>query len=193
MAGSLGAAGHHVPDNPIAARNTSRWPTGGGSLTRDEPPNGRGPEAEVIHGTSGPSATAEADLLRETERARLRALVAHDVKDAEQPHAHDFQFISPGAGAASNAGYLGGIASGSRDDRVWEPESLIDVPAELRRRLRQHFSEGQLVELAATFAWENFRARFNRAFGVRPVGYCAGGFCVLPEARRHRTASMPAP
>ena len=60
----------------------------------------------------------------------------------------------------------------------------VEVPADLRTRLRRHFTEAQLVELAATLAWENYRARFNRVFGVRPVGYSAGAFCVLPETRR---------
>jgi alkylhydroperoxidase family enzyme len=71
-------------------------------------------------------------------------------------------------------------------------DTPVEVPAEPRRR-RQHFGEGQPVGLAATLARENDRACFNRALGARPVGYCAGAFCVLPGARRHRPASMPAP
>ena len=56
-----------------------------------------------------------------------------------------------------------------------------DIPPELARRLREHFDEAQLVELAAAIAWENYRARFNRVFGVRPAGFSEGAFCVLPE------------
>jgi alkylhydroperoxidase family enzyme len=37
---------------------------------------------------------------------------------------------------------------------------------------RQHFSEAQLVELAAAVALENFRSKFNTAFGVEPQGFC---------------------
>jgi hypothetical protein len=38
------------------------------------------------------------------------------------------------------------------------------------------------VELAAAIAWENYRARFNRVFGVRPLGFSGeGAFCALPE------------
>ena len=48
-------------------------------------------------------------------------------------------------------------------------------------KLRQRFDEAQLVELAAAIAWKNYRARFNRVFGVRPVGFCEGAFCALPE------------
>lgn len=35
---------------------------------------------------------------------------------------------------------------------------------------RRHFSEEQLVELAATVAMENYRARLNRAFLVEAQG-----------------------
>jgi alkylhydroperoxidase family enzyme len=57
----------------------------------------------------------------------------------------------------------------------------VEVPPELSEKLRQRFDEAQLVELAAAVAWENYRARFNRVFGVRPVGFCEGAFCTLPE------------
>jgi hypothetical protein len=39
------------------------------------------------------------------------------------------------------------------------------------------------VELAASIAWENYRARFNRVFGVRSSGFSEGAFCALPERR----------
>jgi alkylhydroperoxidase family enzyme len=51
-----------------------------------------------------------------------------------------------------------------------------DVPDELFARLRRHFDEAQLVELAATAALENFRARFNRAFRIEPNSF----YCPLP-------------
>jgi len=56
-----------------------------------------------------------------------------------------------------------------------------DVPAELLARLHEKFDEAQLVELAAAIAWEQYRARFNRVFGVGPSGFSEGAFCVLPE------------
>ena len=56
-----------------------------------------------------------------------------------------------------------------------------DIPPELMERLREHFDEKQLVELAAAIAWENYRARFNRVFGVRSSGFSEGAFCVLPQ------------
>ena len=36
-------------------------------------------------------------------------------------------------------------------------------------------------------AWENHRARTNRALGVREVGFSDGAFCALPE---HRSGGM---
>ncbi len=57
----------------------------------------------------------------------------------------------------------------------------VEPPPELLNELRRCFDEAQLVELAAAVAWENYRARFNRVFGVRPVGFCEGAFCALPE------------
>lgn len=56
-----------------------------------------------------------------------------------------------------------------------------EVPVELRAALLEHLSPGQLAELAATIAWENHRARLNRAFGVRAAGFSDGAFCALPE------------
>ena len=43
-------------------------------------------------------------------------------------------------------------------------------------RLREHFSEPQIVELTAAIALENFRSKFNPALGVE-----AQGFCLLPR------------
>lgn len=56
-----------------------------------------------------------------------------------------------------------------------------DISAELRARLDARFSEKQLVELAAYVAWENYRGRFNRVFGVRPAGFSDGASCAVPE------------
>jgi alkylhydroperoxidase family enzyme len=56
-----------------------------------------------------------------------------------------------------------------------------DVPAELRERLLAGLTPAQLAELASTIAWENHRARLNRALGVEAMGFTAGGFCALPE------------
>ena len=41
-----------------------------------------------------------------------------------------------------------------------------DVSDELYARLRNQFSEEQLMQLAAQIAFENYRARWNRLFNV---------------------------
>jgi alkylhydroperoxidase family enzyme len=43
-------------------------------------------------------------------------------------------------------------------------------------RVREHFSEPEIVELTAAAALENFRSKFNTALGIE-----AQGFCVLKE------------
>src|SRR5919206_3124179 len=54
----------------------------------------------------------------------------------------------------------------------------VERDEDLMAALRRHFDEAQLVELVAAIAWENYRARFNIPFGVKPVGYSDGAFCV---------------
>jgi alkylhydroperoxidase family enzyme len=56
-----------------------------------------------------------------------------------------------------------------------------NVPKELFNSLREHFNPQQMVELTAAIAWENFRARFNRGFGIEAEGFSAAG-AVCPVA-----------
>jgi alkylhydroperoxidase family enzyme len=53
-------------------------------------------------------------------------------------------------------------------------DALADTPSNvsdaLYAELRQHFTEEQLIELAAAAAQENFRARYNRVFEVGSDG-----------------------
>ena len=39
-------------------------------------------------------------------------------------------------------------------------------------RLKRHFSEEEIVELAAIIALENFRSKFNPVFAVESQGFC---------------------
>ncbi len=66
----------------------------------------------------------EADILRATERERLRALVAADVAQARQLHADDFQLINPLGGVLTKEQYLGGIGSGQLNYLFWEPDAI---------------------------------------------------------------------
>ena len=66
-------------------------------------------------------------------------------------------------------------------------DALADTPSnvsdELYAELRKHFSEEQLMELAANAALENYRARFNRVFDVGSDGlYRKGLHFKLPRA-----------
>ena len=53
-------------------------------------------------------------------------------------------------------------------------DAMADTPSnvsnELFAELRRYFSEEQLIELAASAALENFRARYNRVFDVGSDG-----------------------
>jgi alkylhydroperoxidase family enzyme len=56
----------------------------------------------------------------------------------------------------------------------------VEVPDELFSQLKQKFSEAQLVELTAAIAWENYRARFDHAFGIESEGFSEGSYCAVP-------------
>ena len=78
-------------------------------------------------------------------------------------------------------------------DRFDETERLVidyaaamtatpaEIPDELFDALRARFDERQLVELTSVIALENYRARFNWAFGIGSQGFTEGGACALPE------------
>ncbi len=51
--------------------------------------------------------------------------------------------------------------------------------------LKQHFSDEELVELAAVIALENFRSKFNPVFGIEP-----NGFCPLPKVQEAAAAAV---
>lgn len=59
-------------------------------------------------------------------------------------------------------------------------QTPVEVPEMLFAKLGEQFSETQLVELTATLAWENYRARFDHAFGVEAEGFSEGSYCALP-------------
>jgi AhpD family alkylhydroperoxidase len=68
------------------------------------------------------------------------------------------------------------------DFAVGMTRTPVDVSDELFAALREHFDEAQLVELANEIALENYRARFNWAFGIGSQDFTDGSFCVRPEA-----------
>ncbi len=62
-------------------------------------------------------------------------------------------------------------------------QTPVEVPDELFAALRQHFDPRQMVELTSAIAWENYRARFDHAFGIEAEGFSTGAVCVLPARR----------
>jgi alkylhydroperoxidase family enzyme len=51
-------------------------------------------------------------------------------------------------------------------------------------RLKEHFTDEELVELAAVIALENFRSKFNPVFAVE-----ANNFCPLPQVKEAADAA----
>ena len=85
-----------------------------------------------------------------------------------------------------------------RDVPVWrqsdvytEPERVVleyaetasstpaEVSADLAARLHEHFSEEEIVELAAWVALENYRSRFNAGLGLKSQGFSDS--CQVPQ------------
>ena len=64
--------------------------------------------------------------------------------------------------------------------------SPVEVPDELFAQLAEQLDEPELVELTNIIALENYRARFNWAFGIAGQGFSEGSFCVPPEQRPSR-------
>ena len=67
------------------------------------------------------------------------------------------------------------------DYAVEMTKTPVEVPDALFAALRGQFDEAQLVELTAAIAWENYRARFDHAFGIGAQGFSEGAWCPLPE------------
>jgi alkylhydroperoxidase family enzyme len=57
----------------------------------------------------------------------------------------------------------------------------VEIDLDNFEALKRLLTDGALVEVVATIAWENYRARFNRAFDISVQGFSEGAFCVLPE------------
>lgn len=56
----------------------------------------------------------------------------------------------------------------------------VEVSDALFSRLREKFTEPQLVELTSAIAWENYRARFDHACGIEGENFTEGAVCALP-------------
>ena len=63
------------------------------------------------------------------------------------------------------------ILSGRERAAIEYAEEMSKTPVrvsdELFERLKKHFSNEQIVELSASIAYENYRARFNHALDIK--------------------------
>jgi alkylhydroperoxidase family enzyme len=59
-------------------------------------------------------------------------------------------------------------------------QTPVEVSAAFFARLREKFTDPQLVELTSAIAWENYRARYDHAFGVESENFSEGAVCALP-------------
>jgi hypothetical protein len=100
--------------------------------------------------TADQDPSPEPELIRETERARLRALVEGDIETAGRLHATEFQLIAPIGMALSKNDYLGAIASGQIKYLAWEPGPIA---------VRYHHSHAVI----------RYRARLEVVFGGHKV------------------------
>jgi AhpD family alkylhydroperoxidase len=71
-------------------------------------------------------------------------------------------------------------------------QTQVEISEDLFARLREHFDDAQLVELTASIAIENFRARFNNALDVTPAGFSEGMYCPLPEKSAEKESGKAA-
>jgi alkylhydroperoxidase family enzyme len=59
-------------------------------------------------------------------------------------------------------------------------QTPVDVPDALFVELHQYLDPRQMVELTSAIAWENYRARFDHAFGIESGGFSTVAVCAVP-------------
>lgn len=59
-------------------------------------------------------------------------------------------------------------------------QTPVAVSDDLFARLQENFNDAELVELTSAIAWENYRSRFNHAFGIEAENFSEGAVCALP-------------
>ena len=73
-------------------------------------------------------------------------------------------------------------------------DAMTHTPVEVTdasfARLRERFSEGQLVELTSAIAWENYRARFDHALGIEGENFAEGSVCAMPVRETELKAEL---
>lgn len=69
----------------------------------------------------------------------------------------------------------------------------ITVDDALWSRLREHYSDDEIVDLVHIVAWENYRSRFNIGLGLGPDGFNDGAACARPLTRDDATPVVTTP
>src|SRR5262245_10313289 len=69
----------------------------------------------------------------------------------------------------------------------------VDVSDELFAEIQRHFNPQQMVELTSAIAWENYRARFDHAFGIESEGFSDGAVCAMPARNAHHAIGVGPP
>ena len=99
-----------------------------------------------------------------------------------------------GSDAGASPEKIAALNDYQESDLFSEPEKLAlelcdratalphDVPDEFFARLREHYSEPEIVELAYIVALENFRSRMNRTLRIEAQGF----YCVVPQGHAAR-------
>ena len=64
-------------------------------------------------------------------------------------------------------------------------QTPVEVSDELFAELQKHYDPKQMVELTSAIAWENYRARFDHAFGIEAEGFSEGAVCAIPVGGQH--------
>ena len=64
-------------------------------------------------------------------------------------------------------------------------QTPVEVSDDLFAELQREFTPKQLVELTSAIAWENYRARFDHAFGIEAEGFSEGAVCAVPVGGQH--------
>ena len=64
-------------------------------------------------------------------------------------------------------------------------QTPVEVTDELFAELQRQFTPKQMVELTSAIAWENYRSRFNHAFGIEAEGFSEGAVCAVPVGGQH--------
>lgn len=87
---------------------------------------------------------------------------------------------------------IAAVRSGSEGSTFAENEKLllryadqmtmtpVEVDGQIFEQLGKHFSDEQIIELTASIAYENFRARFDHALGIDSDNL----YCPLPGPGR---------